>query len=111
LCERVRSAASGRGSPMATERLRLLKARADLAELKTKFDSGEMLETAVVEAGWSSTLRGVRSLMMALPSRIGAQIPHLDRRDISEIDLEVRAVLTEAGEDHSRNRREPQQEE
>jgi len=111
LCEHVRKLASGRGSPMATERLRLLKARADFAELKTKFDAGEMLEAAVVEGEWSSVIRTVRAQFMALPSRIAAQIPHLDRREISQIDLEVRAVLTEAADDHSRNRREPNQEE
>jgi phage terminase Nu1 subunit (DNA packaging protein) len=106
VCERVRKLASGRGSPMANERLRVLKGRADLAELKCKFDSGEMLDTAIVERQWSGVLSSVRAQFMALPSRIAAQIPHMDRREISELDLEVRDVLTEAADDHSRNRRE-----
>ena len=100
-CDHLRKAASGRESPMALERRRLLRGQADLVELKTKFDAGEMLDAAVVEAEWSSTLRMVRSLMMATPSRIVATVCHLDRREVSEIDLEVRAVLTEAGEDHT----------
>jgi phage terminase Nu1 subunit (DNA packaging protein) len=101
-CGHVRTAASGREGPTVNERLRILRARADLAELKAKFDAGEMLEVSLTEGEWSTTLRTVRSLMMALPSRIAAQVPHLDRRDISEIDLEVREVLTEAANDHSK---------
>jgi hypothetical protein len=35
--------------------------------------------------------------MLAVPSRAGAQLPHLTQHDIAEIDAEVRAVLTEIG--------------
>jgi phage terminase Nu1 subunit (DNA packaging protein) len=102
-CERLRQSASGRETPHALERRRVLKATADLAELRSKFDAGEMLDIAVIEARWSSTFRNVRSLVMALPSRIAALLPHLDRREVNEIDSEVRAALTEVGQDHSRN--------
>jgi phage terminase Nu1 subunit (DNA packaging protein) len=100
-CSHLRTAASGRESPMALERRRLLKGQADLAELKAKFESGEALEAAEVEVEWSITLRMIRSLMMATPTRIAATVCHLDRHEVSEIDLEVRAVLTEAAEDHT----------
>jgi phage terminase Nu1 subunit (DNA packaging protein) len=100
-CAHVRSEASGREAPMALERRRLLKGQADFVELKTKFESGEMLDAAVVESEWSITLRMIRSLMMATPTRIAATVCHLDRHEVSEIDLEVRAVLTEAAEDHT----------
>jgi phage terminase Nu1 subunit (DNA packaging protein) len=37
--------------------------------------------------------------MLAMPSRCAARLPHLTARDVSEIDAEVRAVLTEIGND------------
>ena len=40
----------------------------------------------------------VRAVMLAVPSRCGARLPHLSAHDVSEIDAEVRAVLTEVGE-------------
>ena len=85
---------------MALERRRFLKGQADLAELKAKFESGEALEAAAVEARWSGVLRMTRSLMMATPTRIAATVS-LNRHEVNEVDLEVRAVLTEAAEDHT----------
>jgi len=99
-CEFLRRSASGRESPMALERRRFLKGQADLAELKAKFESGEALEAAAVEARWSGVLRMTRSLMMATPTRIAATVS-LNRHEVNEVDLEVRAVLTEAAEDHT----------
>jgi hypothetical protein len=34
-----------------------------------------------------------------LPSRCAARLPHLTPHDVTEIDAEVRAVLTEIGND------------
>jgi phage terminase Nu1 subunit (DNA packaging protein) len=50
---------------------------------------------------WSAMLRTIRASMLALPSRVGARLPHLSQRDLSEIDAEVRAVLTEVGRDEA----------
>jgi phage terminase Nu1 subunit (DNA packaging protein) len=35
--------------------------------------------------------------MLAVPSRCAARLAHLTQQDIAEIDAEVRAVLTEVG--------------
>jgi hypothetical protein len=80
---------------------RLLAAQADLAETKAKAARGELLDAAEVEAEWSGVLRTVRAGMLAVPSRAAARLPHLSAHDLSEIDTEVRAVLTAAGRDES----------
>jgi phage terminase Nu1 subunit (DNA packaging protein) len=80
----------------ATEqRARLASAQADLAELKAAERRGELLDAAAVEREWGGVLRTVRAGMLAVPSRIGARLPHLTAVDIDEIDREVRAALTE----------------
>jgi phage terminase Nu1 subunit (DNA packaging protein) len=43
-------------------------------------------------------LRTVRAGMLAVPSRAAQRLPHLTAHDVSEIDREVRDVLTEIGD-------------
>jgi phage terminase Nu1 subunit (DNA packaging protein) len=99
LCGHIRAEASGRESSITLERRRLLEGQADMVELRTKFESGELLEAAIVEARWSGVIREVRAGFMALASRIGAAVPHLDRGELNEVDLGIRALLTEAGDE------------
>jgi phage terminase Nu1 subunit (DNA packaging protein) len=96
-CEHSRASASGRGSATSSERTRLLKAQADLVETKSKAARGELVEASAVAEEWSGVLRFVRAGMLAVPSRAASRLPHLSAHDISEIDLEVRSVLTEVG--------------
>jgi phage terminase Nu1 subunit (DNA packaging protein) len=84
----------------ATEqRARLASAQADLAELRTAEKRGELLDAAEVERAWGGVLRTVRASMLAVPSRIGARLPHLTAADIDEIDREVRDALGEVAAD------------
>jgi len=46
-------------------------------------------------------LRTVRAGMLSVPSRAAQRLPHLSAHDVSEIDLEVRAALTEIGNEGS----------
>jgi phage terminase Nu1 subunit (DNA packaging protein) len=39
-----------------------------------------------------------RIAMLAVPSRVAVRLPHLKTHDVSEIDNEVRAAVTEIGE-------------
>jgi phage terminase Nu1 subunit (DNA packaging protein) len=80
------------------ERGRLARAQASLAEMKAAKMRGELLDAAEVEREWGGVVRTVRAGMLAVPSRIGARLPHLDATDLDVIDREVRAVLTEASE-------------
>jgi terminase small subunit / prophage DNA-packing protein len=77
------------------ERGRLARAQASLTELKAAKMRGELLDAAEVERTWAGVLRGVRAGMLAVPSRIGARLPHLDVTDLDTIDREVRAALIE----------------
>lgn len=103
-CAHLRDLATGRGGEAAitsatTERARLARMQADLAETKGRKLRGELVEANAVEAEWSGVLRTVRAGMLAVPSRAAQRLPHLSAPDVAEIDSEVRAVLTEIGED------------
>jgi phage terminase Nu1 subunit (DNA packaging protein) len=77
------------------QRARLASAQADLAELKAKALRGVLLDAAEVERTWGGVLRTIRAAMLAVPSRIGARLPHLTAVDIDAIDREVRDALVE----------------
>jgi phage terminase Nu1 subunit (DNA packaging protein) len=74
---------------------RLAAAQARSVELRNKIAEGSMLPAADVEARWGAIMVEIRAAMLALPSRAGMRLPHLSSYDISEIDREVREVLTE----------------
>jgi phage terminase Nu1 subunit (DNA packaging protein) len=61
-----------------------------LAEQKADERRGVLLDAAEVEREWSGVLRTIRAGMLAVPSRIGARLPHLDATDLDAIDREVR---------------------
>jgi len=77
---------------------RLAAAQARSVELRNMQAEGSLLPAADVEARWGEILAGVRAGMLAVPARAGMRLPHLSAFDISEIDREVRAVLTEMSE-------------
>jgi phage terminase Nu1 subunit (DNA packaging protein) len=79
----------------SASRARLAESQATLVELKAARLRGELLDAAEVEQQWAGVLRTVRAGMLAVPSRIGARLPHLTALDLDEIDREVRAALTE----------------
>ena len=80
------------------QRARLAAAQADLDELKAAKIRGELVEASAIEQEWANVLRVVRAVMLAVPSRVAARLPHLSKHDIVEIDAEVRAALSEIGE-------------
>ena len=91
----------GRGPALTAatkQRGRLAAAQADIAETKAAKLRGSLVEAAEVEATWGGVLRTIRSGMLAVPSRVSQRLPHLTAHDVAQIDIEVRAVLTELGE-------------
>ncbi|WP_408592303.1 hypothetical protein ACIPCF_10010 [Paracoccus marcusii] len=101
-CDHLRDVASrsggrpslgGETAPLAAEKLRLTKAQADKEEARVARERGELVSAAEVEREWASILRDVRSTMMAVPSRVGATLPHLTPHDVAQIDREVKAAL------------------
>jgi phage terminase Nu1 subunit (DNA packaging protein) len=98
-CEHMQKSASGRGSATSDERARLVREQADAVAHKNAVVRGEYEKSADVETRWCNLCRAIRSGCLALSTRIGAQIAHLTAHDIAIIDREVRAVLTELGEE------------
>jgi phage terminase Nu1 subunit (DNA packaging protein) len=103
-CGHLRAALLGRGgadtaATSARERARLAKEQADGVALKNAKLRGAVLDATAVEREWSDILRGVRAGVLAVPSRVGARLPHLAPCDISAIDREVRDALAELGRD------------
>lgn len=92
------AARSGPGTGAATdemkaEKLRLAKEQADKLEIANAAARGELVKAAEVEREWANVLRDVRSTLLAVPSRVGAKLPHLTAHDVAEIDRELKAAL------------------
>lgn len=79
----------------ASERLRLLTAQADAAELKAASLRRDLVPAVEVEREWSGLLRLVRSGVLAVPSRLRQVLPHLTASDMNAIDAELRCILKE----------------
>jgi len=88
-----RIGSAGKGTTPTRDRLNAAQAR--LAELKAFHLEGELLARAAVLAEWSSILREIRAGILAAPSRIRAQLPHLTAHDVAVVDSVLRDVLTD----------------
>jgi phage terminase Nu1 subunit (DNA packaging protein) len=94
---RPKGAARNLSASAMAERARLAKVQADKFEIANKMKLSLLVEASAVETEWSGVLRTVRASMLTVPSRVAARLPHLTPHDVREIDAEVRAVLTEVG--------------
>lgn len=86
---------------MKAAKLRQTEAAAQKIEIQNAAARGELLPASAVASEWAGILRTVRAGLLAVPSRVSARLGHLSGHDLSEIDLEIRAVLAElaGGED------------
>lgn len=75
----------------------LKRAQREKLELQNAQARGELLSAKAVEAEWAAILRDVRAGMLAIPSRLQQQLPHLSAHDVSEIDREIRDALNQLG--------------
>lgn len=101
--EHLRGVASGRGGEeqaltLTGERARLARAQADAQELKNATLRGELVSASEVERAWADILRGLRSQLLAMPSRLRADLGHLTAADVAAIDRQMRDLLTELGD-------------
>jgi phage terminase Nu1 subunit (DNA packaging protein) len=87
----------GNDPELRAEKLRLAKEQADHLELKNAEKRRQLVPAKQVESEWSDILRTVRSGLLAVPGRVGARLA-LSQTHLSEIDIEIRAVLKELGE-------------
>ena len=98
----LRGTASGRGgeehvTSLTAERSRLAKEQADAMAIKNAKLRGELVEAEQVERAWSDTLRQVRARLMAIPSRLRADLPQIDQTAVTAFDRALRDTLTEVG--------------
>lgn len=105
-CRHLREVASGRGgvdavTGLATERAKLAALQAEAHALRNAQLRGELVPLADAEREWSATLRGVRSAMLAVPSRVRQRLGNLSAADAAVVEDEVRRALTEAAHDAS----------
>ena len=100
-CAHLRQHAAQAGRPsvggdeLKVEKIRVARQQADKLEMANSIVRGEMLPAAAVAHEWASVLRDVRAGLLAVPSRVSIRLGHLTAHDLSEMDLEIRSVLTE----------------
>ncbi|MDI6026090.1 hypothetical protein QBK99_07810 [Corticibacterium sp. UT-5YL-CI-8] len=82
---------------LRAQKLRIAQEQADQLELKNQEKRGELVSAKDVESEWADVLRTVRAGLLAVPARVGARLA-LPQTHLSEIDIEIRAVLKELGE-------------
>jgi phage terminase Nu1 subunit (DNA packaging protein) len=92
---KLRAAASGRNSVTEGARGRLIEAKAKQVELKVGELDGKLVHIAEVEAHWANALRTFRAAALAIPTRVAARVPGLNREIVYEMDQEIREALTE----------------
>ena len=82
---------------ISTERARLLKSQADMAELKVRQRNGELVEQAVVEKTLFEMVRQSRDLLQNVPSRTsGLLAAETDQAKIHALlTKEIHSTLTE----------------
>lgn len=94
LSERAKKAGNPKGNAqLDAEKLRGAKATADKIELANAKARGDLVPAAEVERAWANVLRDVRSTLLAVPSRIGATLPHLSAHDVAAVEREIKAAL------------------
>lgn len=79
----------------AAEQARYAKERADNMELKNKQLRRELVSADEVDKVWAGEWRDLRSAILAAPTRIRQNLPHLAREDVDEINTILRAILRE----------------
>lgn len=98
----LRAIAAGRGGEeqsltLTGERARLARAQAEAQEVKNAKLRGELVEASEVERAWSDILRQVRARVLAVPSRVRADLPAIEAQTITAFDRALRDALTELG--------------
>lgn len=76
--------------------------RAQLAELKAKLTSGELVEVAKVKTEWTAMIGNARARLLALPSKLAAR--GIGAASVGELQMlleeGIREVLLELADDH-----------
>lgn len=68
-------------------------AQADAVELKLQRDRGELVRAADVERALAEAFIAARASLLALPSQLKQDLPHLTLDEVARIDARVREAL------------------
>jgi phage terminase Nu1 subunit (DNA packaging protein) len=83
------------GAPdFGVERARLIKAKADLAEMEAEGRRGELLPAEAVETAWTAVLARLRARLLVLPDRL-APLCH-EETTIAGVRDQIRKAVREA---------------
>lgn len=75
------------------ERSRLAAAQATAQEMKNQVAAGKLVDAAAVESTWVTIVTMTRDAVLATPSWISAELPHLTQYDLSIVDKHLREAL------------------
>jgi phage terminase Nu1 subunit (DNA packaging protein) len=90
----MRSTAADRTDDLTTvERTRLLRIQADSAAAKATRLAGQYLDAGDVKKTWAEIKRSGREILMTIPARAKARVPHLTEHDLAVIREEVELAL------------------
>ena len=81
------------GDELKAQKIRQARHAADRLELQNAAAKADLVKSIDVERAWASILRDVRSTLLAVPSRVGASLPHLTAHDVAQIDREIKSAL------------------
>ena len=83
------------GAPdFAAERARLIRAKADLAEMEADGRRGDLLPAEAVEAAWTAVLARLRSRLLVLPDRLAPL--SFEETTIAGVRDQIRKAVREA---------------
>ena len=83
------------GAPdFGVERARLIKAKADIAEMEAEGRRGELLPAEAVEAAWTAILARLRARLLVLPDRLAPLC--VEETTIAGVRDQIRKAVREA---------------
>jgi phage terminase Nu1 subunit (DNA packaging protein) len=87
----------GKASGAGEERQRLARLQGDALERKNAVEAGKLVVAAEIEAEWTAIVVACRNSILAAPTRIQSDLPHLTSHDVATIDRHLREALTLLG--------------
>ncbi len=92
--------AAGRGgsegvADLSLERARLAKAQCEGQQLKNQIAKGEYLSRTKLQHDLDLIMVSFRNRLLAIPSELPCELPHLTRYDLDALDRHIRDALTQ----------------
>lgn len=89
--------ATGNPESLIEQRTRLTRYQADLAHIQLLTARTQNFPAALVWQWLGKLFAGLRSQLLAIPSSIAVNLPHIEKSDVLAIDDLIRDALTECG--------------